>query len=135
MRSRVLKCCRNFVFRDGPLRYRQHDALLNNHLRSGMHMLAGWRHMAKHIEVIYTHGIFRPTVPLELEFAEGQHLTLILLENGAEREPFAEDEDLRKWCAERAGEQVPSLEDVRRTLSKIPGSMADVVIAERDERF
>jgi predicted DNA-binding antitoxin AbrB/MazE fold protein len=91
--------------------------------------------MAKHIEVIYTHGIFRPVAPLELEFAEGQHLTLILPENGAELELFVEDEDLRKWCAERAGEPVPSLEDVRRTLSKIPGSMADVVIAERDERF
>jgi predicted DNA-binding antitoxin AbrB/MazE fold protein len=91
--------------------------------------------MVKHIEVIYTHGVFRPAAPLELEFEEGQHLTLILLENGAELEPFVEDEDLRKWCAERAGEQVPSLEDVRQTLSKIPGSMADVVITERDERF
>jgi hypothetical protein len=72
---------------------------------------------------------------LELELAEGQHLTLILPENDTEWEPFVEDEDLRKWCAEQAGEQVPSLEDVRRTLSTIPGSMADVVITERDERF
>jgi hypothetical protein len=104
-------------------------------LSGGMHMLAGWRRMAKHIEVIYTHGVFRPAAPLELELAEGQHLTLILPENGVELEPFVEDDDLRKWCAERAGEQVPSLEDVRRTLSKIPGSMADVVIAERDERL
>jgi predicted DNA-binding antitoxin AbrB/MazE fold protein len=89
--------------------------------------------MVKHIEVIYTHGVFRPAAPLELELAEGQHLILILPEHGAELDPFVEDEDLRKWCAERSGEQVPSLEDVRRTLSKIPGSMADVVIAERDE--
>jgi hypothetical protein len=46
-----------------------------------------------------------------------------------------EDEDLRQWCAEQAGEKVPSLEEVRQSLSTIPGSMADVVIAERDERF
>ena len=91
--------------------------------------------MTKHIEVIYTKGVFRPAEPLELELAEGQHLTFILPENGAELEPFVEDEDFRKWCAKQAGAQVPSLEDVRRTLSKIPGSMAAVVIAERDERF
>ena len=98
-------------------------------------MVAGWRRMAKHIGVVYTNGVFRPAAPLELELAEGQHLTLILPENGTEWEPLVEDEDLRKWCAEQAGERVPSLEDVRRTLSAIPGSMADVVIAERDERF
>jgi predicted DNA-binding antitoxin AbrB/MazE fold protein len=91
--------------------------------------------MVKHIEVIYTHGVFRPAAPLELPLEEGQHLTFILPENGAEVEPFEEDEDLRQWCAEQAGEKVPSLEDVRQTLSKIPGSMADVVIAERAERF
>jgi predicted DNA-binding antitoxin AbrB/MazE fold protein len=91
--------------------------------------------MVKHIEVIYTHGVFRPAAPLELPLEEGQHLTLILPEHGVEVEPFEEDEDLRQWCAEQAGEQVPSLEEVRQTLSKIPGSMADVVISERDERF
>jgi predicted DNA-binding antitoxin AbrB/MazE fold protein len=91
--------------------------------------------MAKHIEVIYTKGVFRPTAPLDLEFEEGQRLTFLLPEHGAELEPFVEDEDFRQWCAKQAGDQVPSLEDVRRTLSKIPGSMADVVIAERDERF
>ena len=89
----------------------------------------------KHIEVIYTHGVFRPAAPLEVPLEEGQHLTLMLPENGAEVEPFEEDEDLRQWCAEQAGEKVPSLEEVQQSLSKIPGSMADVVIAERDERF
>ena len=91
--------------------------------------------MVKHIEVIYTQGVFRPSAPLEVQLEEGQHLTLMLPENGAEVEPFEEDEDLRQWCAEQAGEKVPSLEEVRQSLSKIPGSMADVVIAERDERF
>ena len=91
--------------------------------------------MAKHIDVIYTNGVFRPMEPLELELEEGQRLTFLLPESGAERDPFVEDEDLRQWCAAQAGEQVPSLENVRQTLSTIPGSMADVVIAERDERF
>jgi predicted DNA-binding antitoxin AbrB/MazE fold protein len=91
--------------------------------------------MTKQIEVIYTHGVFRPAEPLEEEFAEGQRLTLILPETGAEHEPWVEDEAVRTWCAEQAGEQVPSLEEVRQMLATIPGAMADVVIAERDERF
>ena len=91
--------------------------------------------MAKRIKVIYAQGVFRPTAPLELELREGQHVMLLLPENGAELEPFVEDDDVRQWCAEQVGQYVPSLEDVRQMLSKIPGSMADVVIAERDERL
>ena len=91
--------------------------------------------MAKHIEVIYTNGVFRPSGSLKLELEEGQRLTLLIPESAVELAQFVEDEALRQWCADQAGEQVPSLEEVRRTLSKIPGSMADVVIAERDERF
>ena len=91
--------------------------------------------MAKHIDVIYTNGVFRPMEPLELELEEGQRLALILAESGAELDQFVEDENLRQWCAEQAGEQVPSIEDVWQMLSTIPGSMADAVIAERDERF
>jgi predicted DNA-binding antitoxin AbrB/MazE fold protein len=97
-------------------------------------MVAEWRRMAKHIEVIYTQGVFRPTAPLELELKEGQHVMFLLPENGAELESCVEDDDVRQWCAEQTGEHVPSLEDVRQMLSRIPGSMADVVIAERDER-
>ena len=33
------------------------------------------------------------------------------------------------------GKDVPSLEQVRRRLSKIPGSMAQAVIEEREDRF
>ena len=98
-------------------------------------MSAGWIRMAKHIEVIYTNGVFRPAAPLELELKEGQHVMLLLPENGTELETFVEDEEVRQWCAEKAGEHVPTIEGVRQMLSKIPGSMADVVIAERAERF
>jgi predicted DNA-binding antitoxin AbrB/MazE fold protein len=91
--------------------------------------------MAKSIEVIYINGVFHPSEPLELELEEGQCLTLVLPESGTELEQLVEDEDLRQWCAEQAGEQVSDLEDVRNTLSQIPESMADVVISERDERF
>ena len=96
-------------------------------------MVAGWRRMAKHIEVIYTHAVFRAAALLELELREGQHVIFLLPDNGPELEPFVADDDVRPWSTEQAGEYVPSLEDVRQMLSKIPGSMADAVIAERDE--
>jgi predicted DNA-binding antitoxin AbrB/MazE fold protein len=32
--------------------------------------------MVKHIEMIYTQGVFRPAAPLEVQLEEGQHLTL-----------------------------------------------------------
>jgi hypothetical protein len=33
------------------------------------------------------------------------------------------------------GREIPSLEEVRLALSKIPGSMAHAVVEERDERY
>jgi Arc/MetJ-type ribon-helix-helix transcriptional regulator len=50
-------------------------------------------------------------------------------------------EDLIDWAAiescarEVEGKDVPSIEKVRQMLSKIPGSMAQAVIEEREERF
>jgi hypothetical protein len=39
-------------------------------------------------------------------------------------------------CArEVRGKVVPSIEEVREMLSKIPGSMAQVVVDEREDRF
>jgi predicted DNA-binding antitoxin AbrB/MazE fold protein len=64
--------------------------------------------MSKQIDVIYTHGVFRPLEPLELGLEEGQRLILILPESSDEREAFIEDEGLRKWCAKQAGGQVPN---------------------------
>jgi putative addiction module CopG family antidote len=54
-----------------------------------------------------------------------------------ERPPQPEiDEEAIEYCTrEIAGKEIPSLEDVRRALAKIPGSMAQVVIEERGERF
>jgi Arc/MetJ-type ribon-helix-helix transcriptional regulator len=33
------------------------------------------------------------------------------------------------------GQEVPSIEEVRQILSKIPGSLSDAVSAEREDRF
>jgi putative addiction module CopG family antidote len=46
------------------------------------------------------------------------------------------DHEAIAYCARQVeGKDVPSIEEVRRVLSKIPGSMARAVIEERENRF
>jgi Arc/MetJ-type ribon-helix-helix transcriptional regulator len=44
-------------------------------------------------------------------------------------------EAIESCAREVEGKNIPSLEEVRRMLAKIPGSMAQAVIDEREERF
>lgn len=86
--------------------------------------------MSQSIEVIYENGVLRPLEPLDLE--EHQRVTITIAEDGEGQEDLF-DPEFTHWCAEQSRNAL-SLEEVRKTLSKIRGSMADVVIAERDER-
>ena len=86
--------------------------------------------MSKQIEAIYENGVLRPLEPLSLD--EHQRVTITIAEDGGEEEDLF-DPVFTRWCAEQS-KNAPSLEEVRQALSKIRGSMADVVIAERDER-
>jgi predicted DNA-binding antitoxin AbrB/MazE fold protein len=86
--------------------------------------------MSKQIEAIYEHGVLRPLEPLNLD--ESQRVTIIIADDGEGEEDLF-DPAFTRWCAEQS-HNAPSLEEVRQALSKIRGSMADVVIAERDER-
>ncbi len=87
--------------------------------------------MRREIQAIYENGVLRPLETLELE--EQQRIR-ITIDNG---NPLADllDTEFIEWCARKSEGDVPSIEDVRQMLSKIKGSMADVIIAERDERF
>ena len=86
--------------------------------------------MSKQIEAIYEHGVLRPLEPLSLD--EHQRVTITIAEDSGEEEDLF-DPAFTQWCAEQS-RSAPSLEEVRQVLSKIQGSMADVVIVERDER-
>jgi predicted DNA-binding antitoxin AbrB/MazE fold protein len=86
--------------------------------------------MRKPIEVIYENGVLRPLEPLGLE--EHQRVTVTIAEDGEGQEDLF-DPEFTQWCAEQS-RNAPSLEEMRQSLSKIRGSMADVVIAERTER-
>ena len=86
--------------------------------------------MSKQIEAIYEHGVLRPLEPLDLD--ESQRVTITIADDGEGEEDLF-DPAFTRWCAEQS-RNAPSLEEVRQALAKIRGSMADVVIAERDER-
>ncbi len=45
------------------------------------------------------------------------------------------DDEFVSACAPRQGEPVPTIEEVRAALAKIPGSLAEEIIADREDRF
>ena len=78
--------------------------------------------MHQRIEVVYENGVLRPLGPLPYPLEEHQHLTVTLeAPNGG-----------RDWLAD-AGPSI-SLDAVRRALANIPGTLAQLVDEERDER-
>lgn len=77
--------------------------------------------MREQIEVIYENGVLRPLGALPRQYQEHQHLTVTIEgSNGAER-----------WLAD--ADPTVSLEAVRLALGKAPGTLAQLVRAERDE--
>lgn len=88
--------------------------------------------MSTILDMVYENGVLRPLVPLDLK--EHQRVTVTIGESRAP--PHAEewlDEECMRECALEADDNV-SLDEVRRALSKIPGSLAADVIAEREDR-
>jgi len=88
------------------------------------------RHMLKQqIEAIYENGVLRPLKPLKLE---DQQRVRITIENG---DPLADlvDTEYEEWCASESKDP-PSIEQAREILSKVRGSLSDVIISERDQR-
>jgi predicted DNA-binding antitoxin AbrB/MazE fold protein len=89
--------------------------------------------MERQVDAIYENGVLRPLEPLDLE---EQQRVRITISNGDHEDPLADllDTAFMERCA-RESSGAPEIEEVRRMLSKIKGSMADVIISERDERF
>lgn len=78
--------------------------------------------MREQIEVICENGVLRPLGPLPSHVREHQQLT-VTIEGLAEAEGWLADAD-----------PTVSLEVVRRALSKVSGTLAQLVHAERAER-
>jgi predicted DNA-binding antitoxin AbrB/MazE fold protein len=93
--------------------------------------------MIQHVEAIYERGVLRPLKPLPL--AESQRVSVTIFDSATSDSTgprsLADPEFLDAIRAEAAAlSDVPSLEEVQRALSKIPGALAEDFIAEREER-
>jgi len=87
--------------------------------------------MTQHVEAVNEHGVLRPLQPLTLTESQLVQLTI----SDAKTESYRRDaEFLDRVKAEVAAmPQVPSLDDVQKLMSKIPGSLAEDFAAEREE--
>ncbi|MGH7172522.1 MAG: antitoxin family protein [Gemmataceae bacterium] len=87
--------------------------------------------MPEFIEVVYENGVLRPIGPLPSQLQEHQHLRVALdipttIEDRLDAASLA--------AAKRDADPTVSLEEVRKILAKVPGSLTQAVSAEREER-
>ena len=88
--------------------------------------------MIQQVEAVYEHGVLRPLEPLAL--AESQRVKLTIMDFGAGRSQ-GDMEFLERVRTEVAAmPHIPTLEEVQRALSKIPGSLTEDFSAEREDR-
>lgn len=86
--------------------------------------------MEKTVQAVYEDGVLRPLEPVPLE--ERQEVTVTISDQGTipRDHPLLASSD--EW-ANAAGDQV-SLDEVRRALATIRGSLSEAVIEERRDR-
>jgi predicted DNA-binding antitoxin AbrB/MazE fold protein len=86
--------------------------------------------MEKTIQAVYEDGVLRPLEPILLE--ERQEVTVTISDQGniPRDHPLLASSD--EW-ASATGDQV-SLDEVRRALASIRGSLSEAVIEERRDR-
>ena len=85
--------------------------------------------MTKNLQAVYEGGLLRPLEPLSLR--ENQQVNLVISDE-LSLEPWL-DAEYHAACASEADEG-PSLEEVRAALAKIPGTLTQDFILEREDR-
>ncbi len=89
------------------------------------------RSMTRTLEAIYENGVLRPLEPLSLQ--ENQQVTLtVKAPSDDPMDDVVEDDGDLFWDAKDQDSPVPTLEEVRRIMSRLPGKLSDDVIAERE---
>lgn len=87
--------------------------------------------MHEQIEVIFENGVLRPLGPLPTQLREHQHLTITIDTDAALEDRL---DAVCLAAAKRDADLTVSLEEVRRILAKVPGTLAQAVSVEREER-
>jgi predicted DNA-binding antitoxin AbrB/MazE fold protein len=86
--------------------------------------------MPLQVDAVYENGVLRPLQLLDLQ--EHEHLLVSVIEDAAHDRSSLAVEYIEKVKRELQDTQpAPGIDDVRRRLAKIPGSMAAEIIAER----
>ncbi len=85
--------------------------------------------MTRSLQAVYQNGVLRPLEPLDLR---EQQVVTVTISEAAPVEPWLDTECLAD-CARDADDGV-TLEEVRAALAKIPGSLTEDFVAEREER-
>jgi predicted DNA-binding antitoxin AbrB/MazE fold protein len=88
--------------------------------------------MHEPIEVIYENGVFRPLGPLPGDLQESGRYRVTLEAPGSALEGRLDPAFVA--AAKQGADPTVSLEEMRRILAKVPGSLAQAVVAEREER-
>ena len=89
--------------------------------------------MPLHVDAVYENGVLRPLQPLDL--TEHEHVVVSVVKAATPgRSSLAVEYIERIKREQQDAEPAPGLEEVRRRLAKIPGSMAAEIIADRGER-
>ena len=90
--------------------------------------------MPLQVDAVYENGVLRPLQPLDLMEHEHVVVSVVKATPTPSRSHLAVEyiEKIRRELKD--AEPAPGLEEVRRRLAKIPGSMSAEMIAERGER-
>jgi predicted DNA-binding antitoxin AbrB/MazE fold protein len=89
--------------------------------------------MSMQVEAVYEDGVLKPLQPLDL--TEHEHVVVSVTKVSSAPGPPLDTGFLESLRTElRDAGPAPGLEEVRRRLSKIPGSMTADFIAEREDR-
>lgn len=88
--------------------------------------------MPLQVDAVYENGVLRPLQPLDLN--EHEHVVVSVVKATASRSRLDTGfiDGIKSETPDDAA--APGLEEVRRRLAKISGSMAAEIIAERGER-
>jgi predicted DNA-binding antitoxin AbrB/MazE fold protein len=86
--------------------------------------------MPLQFDAVYENGVLRPLQPLDLK--EHEHVLVSVVQDAARDRSGHSVEYIEKIKKELQDAQpAPGIEEVRRRLAKIPGSMAAEIVAER----
>lgn len=89
--------------------------------------------MSQHIHAIYVNGVFRTEQPVDI--ADGERVALTITPKKLPDNALADvlDHEFIAACRERSS-HAPTLASVRDLLATYTGSLADLIIQDRDER-